>query len=349
MTNSTDRRVGFESIVSYAPETVHRVEEFGYFAPYLPGPVSDFFPKELRRLARKDAAEILTAEVARLALAKAGLAPADIDLLVVQCTGGQYVCPGLAAHVHHELGFRLGIPCWNVQQVCASFVDACQMAEHALRADPKHFRRALVIVASAQATGTWGVDHTSPAAANYGDGAAAAVVSSVNLKTETLAYATLTESSIYHYLVVDHEGPALPELSAHNGGHNNRAVMRISPKFMEWLATVGRTLPVRLIPEVAERAGLSLSDVDYIVPHQAQAFAIQQWTEEMAKLGFPTDRWRHTWDKYGNVGGVDVPMSFAEHAEAGAFPAGSTVALFAPGGAGHSSTMLIRMLGTGET
>lgn len=333
-------QIGYEAIVRHVPDTVKKRADFEYLRPFVP----DFeeFPEEIRRLSQKDAAEQMGVTVARQALDAADLRPQDVDLMIVNCIGGQYITPGLASHIHAELGFRIDTPCWNVQEVCGSFLDASYIAANTMRADAD-YRRALVIAVAAWDTGTWGVDHSTPAAAVCGDGAAAAIVSKENLLCEFMSYVNRTHSEIYHDLIVDHRGPENPDLMAGLGCAGNEAVMVVSPHFFEWMMTVGRTLAPNLIGGVMDKAGVGPEDIAYVVPHQASRYALNAWQEELQNShGISSDKWRHTWDKYGNAGAVDVAINLAEFADSGEPQHGDIIAFFSPGGAGHSPTMLLQ-------
>ena len=167
--------IGIEALVSYLPDNVIEKKAFAYLEPYMPN-FGDA-PSERRRLVREDAIEFMEARVVERALDRAGLDPADIDLIIAQSTGGRFILPGTAANIHHEFNFRDDVIALNVQQCCGSFVDACHLAWNMLRADDS-CRRVLIVVATAwEIPGGWGLDNTSPAAPSSGDGAAAAVVS----------------------------------------------------------------------------------------------------------------------------------------------------------------------------
>jgi len=334
--------IGMETVVSYLPDTVIKKEAFSYIEPFVPN-FADA-PKERRRLVREDAVEFMEVQVAEKALGRAGLEPADIDLIIAQSTGGRYIMPGTAANIHHKLNCRDDIPAWNVQQCCASFVDACYLAWNMMRAE-ETYKRVLVVAATAwEAPGGWGVDNTSPAAPSVGDGAAAAIVSVQNLQCEFLSYAIRTYGEIYPDLVVDGGEHANLTLLKELGQQTSFAHMRASEGFLRYINGKGKMLPVELIPESLQKAGLKLEDLDLIVPHQVEKFFNDLWIQEGEKIGIHPDLWRDTWDKYGNVAGVDVPITLSELSENGEIPTNAVVSLFSPGAAGHSPTLLIRWL-----
>ncbi len=331
--------VGMQTVVSYLPDEIVTRDAFQYLQPYMPD--FDDQPEERRRLRQKDAVEIMACEVARKALDDAGVEATDIDLIIAQSTGGQYVMPGIAAHIHHELGFPETSPAWNTQECCGSFVDSCYMGWNMLIARPE-MKRVLVVVSCAWETGAWGMDATSVTAPSCGDGAAAAILATEDLKCEFLSYAARTYGEIYPYLVTENGPAEHPELLEALEHPQPWAFMRASDRFAEFVGGKGKMLPVELIPDALEKAGLSIDDLDVIVPHQVFKMFNDLWIEESAKIGIPRDIWHLTWDKYGNVAGVDVPITLSELVEGGKIETDAIVALFSPGASGHSPTLIAR-------
>jgi 3-oxoacyl-[acyl-carrier-protein] synthase-3 len=333
--------VGLEAITAYLPEKIITRDEFSYLEPMMPN--FQDAPLERRRCERADAVEFMGIEVAKQVLEEANLSPGDIDLVIVQTTGGHVVMPGLAAHVHHTLGMKHEAPAWNVQQCCGSWVDSCNMAWNMINANDA-FDRALVMAVTAWETGGADFDKTSFAAPSCGDGAAAAIVSNQNVHGEFLAYANRTYGELYPHLIMTAAPPEHPELVEAAGAKEHFAHMVASMGFVEYIDKRGKKLPVELLPELMEKAGLTLDDLDIIVPHQVEKFFNRLWIEESKAIGIPPEKWHDTWDEYGNVGGVDVPITFAEMIGNDKIPDGSIVSLFSPGGAGHSPTILLRWL-----
>jgi 3-oxoacyl-[acyl-carrier-protein] synthase-3 len=138
--------VGLEAITAYLPEKIITRDEFSYLEPMMPN--FQDAPLERRRCEREDAVEFMGIEVARKVLEEANLNPGDIDLVIVQTTGGHVVMPGLGAHVHHTLGMKHEAPAWNVQQCCGSWVDSCNMAWNMINAN-EAFDRVLVMAGPA--------------------------------------------------------------------------------------------------------------------------------------------------------------------------------------------------------
>ena len=83
--------IGLESIATHFPDATIKRGDYAYPKDALPEGMEA--PAEKRRLVRKDAAEFLAEKAAAKALDKAGLEPADIDLIIAENIGGQYIIP----------------------------------------------------------------------------------------------------------------------------------------------------------------------------------------------------------------------------------------------------------------
>ncbi len=175
----------------------------------------------------------LGAEAIRACLARADLAPSDIDFLATTtCTGR--LCPSLDAHLIRALGFREDVQRVHVGDTgCASAVVALQQAYNHLRAFPGH--RALVVAVEICSAAYVLDDAAETAVANaiFADGAAAALLGTEGAGAAILAHRTLIRSE--H---LDQMGFAFP------GGRPrivlSKEIRRIAPAMMEELA--GRLL-----------------------------------------------------------------------------------------------------------
>lgn len=337
--------IGLETVVSYLPEKVLSLADRAHLQAFIPPLMEP--PKERRQCMREDAAEYLAIAAARKALARAGRLPEQVDLLMVQQIGGRYVFPGVATHVHHALGLPRAAPAWNIQTICASFIDGCRMAAALVRSNTG-VRRVLLITVTASETGGWGTDQSDATAAAMGDAAGAAVISMEGVRLEILSYANETHAVVYDALPMGLDKPAHPEILPGPCTLVNKSVgPRFSETFLEWLTTTGRGMIVSDFRAALIKAGLEGKDIDYVVLHQAFLSFLDIWMAELeTALGVRRDALRETWDLYGNTGACDVPVSLAHLLEHEDVQPGAVIAMFGPGGGGHTPTMLVRWLGT---
>lgn len=337
--------IGLETVATYLPEKIITLEDRAYLAHLIPPLMAP--PKERRQCRRPDAAEFQAVEAAKKALAQAGRQAADIDLLMVQQIGGRYVQPGVAPYVHHALGLPRTAPAWNIQTICASFVDGCRIAATMVKAGA--IRRAMIITLTASETGGWGTDQTGPSSAAMGDAAACAIVSADNVRFEILAYANETHSNVCDALPMGFDDPGHPELAVGRVPpevFNKATGPSFSPEFMDWMTSTGRKIIVTGFRKALAEAGLTGKDVDYVVVHQAFLDFLEIWMDELHDdLGVRKETLRETWDLYGNTGACDVPVTLAHVVEHETIRPGAVFGLFGPGGGGHTPTMLVRWRG----
>ena len=340
-------KVGLETVVSHFPETVLKRSDFSYLDPVTPEEAREIFkgPDEIRRLKDDNAVEILAERAVRKALDSAGLTTSDIDFIIAENIGGKYIIPMVGTYIHHKLGFNEETPVLNIQNVCAGFIDGCHIAWDLLLSG--EYKRILVIVVTAIATKGVGADQTSPGANSFGDGAGAAIVSSQNLKCEFLSYHSRTFGELYEHMTVELRTPEHPELQEKAGVKATTMgnYLWAGPWFFEWQQRVGKGFALEGIDKALKKANLTLSDLDMVIPHQCGDFLLEWWMEGLEEAGVSRDKWKETWNKYGNVGNVDIAMNLAEFWEKGQIAKDSIIALFAPGLGGHTPCMIIKWLG----
>ncbi|MBK3646688.1 beta-ketoacyl-ACP synthase III [Streptomyces sp. MBT33] len=246
----------------------------------------------------------LAAHAAAKALAGAGLAPADIDLILVATSTAVDRSPNMAARV----AARLGIPspaAMDVNVVCAGFTHALATADHAVRAGAS--ARALVIGADKMTDVTDWTDRTT--CVLVGDGAGAAVVEASE------------EAGI---------GPVLwgsvPEM-----GHAVR-IEGTPARFAQEGQSVYRWATTQLPPiarKACERAGLEPADLAAVVLHQANLRIIEPLAEKIGAVNAVVAR--DVVDS-GNTSAASIPLAFSKLVEQGAVSTGDPVLLFGFGG-----------------
>ncbi|MFJ9538468.1 beta-ketoacyl-ACP synthase III [Streptomyces sp. NPDC101225] len=246
----------------------------------------------------------LAGHAAAKALAAAGLAPGDIDLVLVATSTAVDRSPNMAARV----AARLGIPspaAMDVNVVCAGFTHALATADHAVRAGASG--RALVIGADKMSAVTDWSDRTT--CVLVGDGAGAAVVEATN------------DVGI---------GPVLwgsvPEMG------NAVRIEGTPPRFAQEGQSVYRWATTQLPPiarKACERAGLAPEDLAAVVLHQANLRIIEPLAEKLGAVNAVVAR---DVSESGNTSAASIPLAFSKLVEQGAISTGDPVLLFGFGG-----------------
>ncbi|MEC7674123.1 MAG: beta-ketoacyl-ACP synthase III, partial [Pseudomonadota bacterium] len=258
----------------------------------------------------------LALAAARRALDSAGVAPGDIDLIVLATTTPDDTFPATATKVQAGLGIYHGAA-FDVQAVCAGFMYALAVADNFIKAGQA--QRALVIGAE---TFTRLLDwNDRSTCVLFGDGAGAVVLESHQGDGGAGDFGILsthlhTDGRQRDILYVD-GGPS----STRTVGHvrmNGKEVFRHA---------VGKLAAV--MEEALADHGLTPSAVDWLVPHQANQRIIEGLR---AKLDLPAERVVSTVERHANTSAASVPLALTASVEAGGVKSGDLVMFEAIGG-----------------
>jgi 3-oxoacyl-[acyl-carrier-protein] synthase III len=334
-------QVGYETVVGYWPEKILTRSDFGYLEKLLSEEERKLLaaPDEVRRVEGKDGAEMLGERVARKALESAGLKPSDIDCIVSESVGGKYAYPPIGCFIHYELGLSDEVPVFNVSQGGASFPEASYLAWCLVLSG--QFRRVLVVEVAASSIG--GLDETSPLTMTISDGACAAIVSSQNLKCEFLAHGCLTDSVAHDHVIMTMKPVEHPELLK-EGEQRFGVFLGVSPHMIEHQVKIAKDYVRNTLERAARKIPMKLSDLDVVIAHHVSLPMMYLWMERMEEAGVSRAKWKESYKRFGGALNVDVGANLAELWGEGGLKTGSLVGLFAPGGGGHTSGVILRWL-----
>ena len=254
----------------------------------------------------------LAAHAARAALEAAGLGVDDIDLLLVATTTPDLVFPSTACIVQSKLGMTNGKPAFDLQAVCSGFVYALSVADQFIKTGAA--KHVLVIGAETLSRITDWNDRGN--CILWGDGAGAVVVGASD---EPGIIATHIHADGRHKeLLRTTTGPST--------GMSEPALMRMegNPVFKMAVNTLDR-----IVDETLEANGLQKSDIDWLVPHQANIRIISATAK---KLGMSMDNVVTTVAGHGNTSAASVPLAFDVAVRDGRIQRGQTVLMEAFGG-----------------
>lgn len=263
---------------------------------------------------------------ARKALEAAGLAPDDIDLIVVATATPDYTFPSTATVIQQKLGITRGAG-FDLQAVCSGFVFAIATADNFLVRG--QFERALVIGAETFSRILDWSDRST--CVLFGDGAGAVV-----LERQPKAQAgdrgvkgihLRTDGRFKDLLYVD-GGPSTTQTVGHIRMVGNQVFKHAVGKISESVrAAVGQ-------------AGLQISDIDWFVPHQANQRILSAVAE---RLGLDEQKVVSTVAEHGNTSAASVPLALAAATEDGRVKPGDLVLIEAIGGGLAWGAALIRV------
>ncbi len=265
----------------------------------------------------------LALEAARHALQAAGLRAQDIDLIIVATSTPDMVFPSTAAILQHKLG-AAGCPVFDVQAVCSGFVYALTVADAMIRAG--NASRALVVGSEIFSRLLDFNDRTT--CVLFGDGAGAVVLE-----------ASETPGILASDLHADgrHVGILCVPGHVSGGQATGRPLLTMDGPAVFKLAVGVLESAARA---TLDKAGLKESDIDWLIPHQAN-IRIMQGTARKLKL--PLERMVVTVDQHGNTSAASIPLALDYAVRAGQIQEGETVMLEGVGGGFTWGAVLLKM------
>jgi 3-oxoacyl-[acyl-carrier-protein] synthase-3 len=262
-------------------------------------------------------------EASKNALAAAGVAAEDIDLIIVATSTPDMVFPSTAAILQHKLGIA-GCPVFDVQAVCSGFVYALTVADAMIQTGSAS--KALVVGAEVFSRILDFKDRTT--CVLFGDGAGAVVLE-----------ASRTPGILASDLHADGKHAGLLCVPGHvSGGKvsgdpllkmDGQAVFKLAVGVLEEAALA-----------VLAKAGKTEADIDWLVPHQAN-IRIMRSTAKRLKL--PMGKVVVTVDQHGNTSAASIPMALDSAVRSGRIVKDETVLLEGVGGGFTWGAVLLKM------
>jgi 3-oxoacyl-[acyl-carrier-protein] synthase III len=267
----------------------------------------------------------LATEAARAALADAGIAASEVDLIVLATATPDHTFPATAVQVQAALGCQ-GIPAFDVAAVCSGFLYALATADSMLRTGMATC--ALVIGAE---TFSRILDWDDRATCVlFGDGAGAFVLRAEETDEDgpgVLATRLHAEGTHRELLHVD-GGPSTT-------GTVGKVRMKGREVFRHAVVNLAQVLE-----EVLEVTGHTAAEIDWVVPHQANLRILDATAR---KLGLPIEKVVVTVDRHANTSAASVPLAFDAAWRDGRIKRGDLVMLEAMGGGFTWGASLLRV------
>ncbi len=269
----------------------------------------------------------LAAEAARNAIAAAGLTAADIDLIILATATPDNTFPATATKVQALLGIKR-CTAFDIAAVCSGFVYALGvagsmmatgMARHALVIGAETFSRIL----------DW---EDRATCVLFGDGAGAVVLSAVDDQPGTPPRGLLATR-------LHAEGRHGPLLYVDGGPSTTQTVGHLRMQGREVFRHAVANL-ASVMGEVLADAGLGATDIDWVVPHQANRRIIDATAK---KLGLASDKVVLTVDSHANTSAASVPLALDVAVRDGRIKRGDIVILEAMGGGFTWGACALRM------
>ena len=249
------------------------------------------------------------------ALDMAGLSPNDIDLIILATSTPDYLggFPSTACVVQQKLGITNECAALDVQAVCSGFVYAVSVADSFIKSGMH--KRVLVIGAEVFSRILDFNDRTT--CVLFGDGAGAVVLAASD---EPGILATRLHADGRHADILCVPCSVTGGALAGSGllQMDGQAVFKLAVSVLEKVAN-----------EVLDDAGVAASQIDWLIPHQAN-IRIMQGTAK--KLGLPLEKMVVTVDQHGNTSAASIPLALDVAMRDGRIKPGQTVLMEGVGG-----------------
>ncbi len=259
--------------------------------------------RERRIVSASETTDSLGADAAREALAAANLTAEDVDMVIAASCTPEYLFPSIANRIQERLALKRAAAL-DLNQACVGFIHGLAVAQGFIVSG--QYRTVLVIGTEVL---TRHVDWTDRSTCVlFGDAAGAVVVQASDEPGGPLAFDLGSDGSGGDLLILPTNGKL---------GMNGREVYRFAVTAMT----------SSLIAAV-EKAGMTLDQIDLLIPHQANIRIIQSAAQTLA---FPLERVFTNVEKYGNTSAASIPVALCEAIEEGRIQPGDTIAMVAFG------------------
>jgi 3-oxoacyl-[acyl-carrier-protein] synthase-3 len=260
----------------------------------------------------------LALEAAKNAIASAGIAAGDIDLIIVATTTPDKIFPSVATMVQRKLDIA-GCPAFDIQAVCSGFIYALATADKFIKTGSA--KCALVIGAESFSRI---VDYTDRSnCILWGDGAGAVILQ-----------ASQEQGIISTHLHADGNYEKMLHVPRKHDGTPDTVHMEGNAVFKMAVNTLDQ-----IVDETLTANNMQKSDIDWLVPHQANIRILQATAK---KLDMSMDRVVVTVDKHGNTSAASIPLALDVAVRDGRIKRGEIILMEAFGGGFTWGSALIK-------
>jgi 3-oxoacyl-[acyl-carrier-protein] synthase-3 len=275
--------------------------------------------RERRIVSEEQTSASLATEAAMRALDMARLKPAELDLIIVATSTPEHIFPATACLVQDRLGASKA-GAFDLLAACSGFIFALNMGTQAIRSGS--IKNALIIGAETLSRITdWNDRNTCVL---FGDGAGAFVLQASPEPGGVVSAVMRSDGSGGDLLVLPGGGSRIPatRTSVQTGQHyikmNGREVFRFATRVLG-----------QVTEEAVKQAQLSLSDIQLVIPHQANQRIIEA---ALKRLDIPLENCVINLDRYGNTSTASIPIATCEAVQQGRLKPGDKVVFVGFGG-----------------
>jgi len=274
--------------------------------------------KERRIVSKEQVTSDLAVNAARMALERGGLKAEDVDLILVATNTPDTIFPATACWVQKKLGIK-EIPAFDLEAGCTGLLYALIVAESLILSGTA--RRILLIGADILTKITNWEDRST--CVLFGDGAGAFILEESDDDSGLISHYWGADGSLAELLILPGGGTLHPANEKTVEKKLHYLTMKGNEVFKHAVKRMGESAL-----EALKRAGLDKSQVDYLIPHQANLRIIDATGE---RLNLPKEKIVANIHKYGNMSVATIPVALHELAEEGKLQKGQIIVMVAFG------------------
>lgn len=269
--------------------------------------------KQRHVVGENDTVVTMAANAARKALETANLQAQDLNMIIVATCSAQYVFPSVACMLQAELGAP-NCPAFDIQAACSGFIYALSVAMQFITSG--HCKRVLVVGSEAMSSVVDWNDRSS--CILFGDGAGAVILEASD-EPGIISVHLNADGNFKDPLFLPNNGKIIMQ---------GNAVFRLAVK---WLSDVAK--------ETLDANKMQASDIDWVVPHQANIRIIQSTVKT---LGIPNEKVVVTVDRHANTSAASIPLALDVAIRDGRIKRGQNLLFEAFGGGLTWGSALVR-------
>ena len=265
--------------------------------------------RERRWISEGETGATMALRASHDALEQAGVAPQDIDAIILATLSPDHFFPGTGVFLQREMDLP-GIPALDVRAQCTGFLYGLSVADAWIKSG--QYQTILLVGVEIHSTGIDATTRGRDIAVLFGDGAGAAVLG---------AWEQGGRGVLSTHLHADGRHAEILWCEAASSARQPRITVDDLDAGRHYPTMVGKEVfrhAVTRMPEVVEEAlsanGLANDDIDLLIPHQANA-RISEMVRR--RLGLPKNRVFNNIERYGNTTAATLPIALSEAVEAG--------------------------------
>ncbi|MFC1554592.1 beta-ketoacyl-ACP synthase III [candidate division KSB1 bacterium] len=271
----------------------------------------------------------LCAEAGRIALENAGINAEELDAIILGTVSGDVHFPATSCYIQEKLG-AVNAVAFDLSAACSGFIYCLNVADSLLRDD--RYKNILVFGAETLTRITNWEDRNT--CVLFGDGAGAAVLQPSDGKKGILGLYVKSDGRLTKLLM----NPGHYTGKDYLDSDGNKMLPFINMKGREVFKHAVKAME-ESVKKVIEQAGVSIDDIDLLIPHQANVRIIEMLAD---RLKMDKDKVYVNIHKYGNTSAATIPIALDETRKNGKLPDGSLCLMTVFGGGFTWGAALVR-------